>query len=191
MGTWIHESGHAIMTLLTGGRNHRISLFKSGGGLQIGATGSWLSRALVLLAGYPFASFVGFALLYAATHGLVMWAFIGCCVLVVMNVVFWVRNLYGFLWMLSLTALFAAVIYFGSEDITRYFVLTLGYIISISALKSAWTILKLSFKKPKEAGDATFLREVLKLPALLWGTLFFLQALYFAYVSAQTIFIHV
>lgn len=59
--TYIHEAGHSLMALLTGGRVIGFSVSPDGSGLATTAGGS---RALILPAGYLGAAFFGAALFY-------------------------------------------------------------------------------------------------------------------------------
>src|SRR5690242_11792047 len=50
--TFIHESGHAIMALLTGNRVLSLSVSPNGAGAVYSTSGNWLSTMLVSSAGY-------------------------------------------------------------------------------------------------------------------------------------------
>lgn len=183
INTFIHESGHAIMTLVTGGKNRSISLFKNGGGLAIGGTTSSFARFLVLLSGYTSSSASGFGIFYLLLHEhvrLVFFLFVG---LIVINVVFWIRNFFGLLWILSFLGVFFLLYKYVPETALFNVFLFFAFVINIESFKSAITILKLSFKKPNQAGDATYLQEVTRMPSGVWGMFFAVQAAYFVFLS--------
>lgn len=63
--TYVHEAGHGLMALLTGGHFIRFEIYASGAGQAITAGGS---RALILPAGYLGAALFGAALFYAVNR---------------------------------------------------------------------------------------------------------------------------
>ena len=185
INTFIHESGHAVMTLIMGGRNHSISLFHTGGGLAIGGTRSTFARFLVLIAGYVSASAASYGMIYALYHdqiNIIFWGFVG---LILVNLIFWVRNVFGFVWTLSFLGIFSVLYFYAPPFMMFYTLLFFAYVLSIESWKSAWTVLKLSAKQPKDAGDATFLRQVTHLPAVFWGIIFFAQSCFFVLCSLK------
>lgn len=183
INTFFHESGHALTTLLTGGRNKSISLFKNGSGLAVSGTPSSFSRFFVLLSGYTSASATGYGLYFALSCGyvsLVFW-FFSCLILI--NLIFWIRNWFGFAWLLSLLGVFSLLYFYAKPQIIETVLLFFAFVLIIESSKSAWAILKLSYKNPANAGDATYLRDLTKVPALFWGVLFFVQGCFFAGLS--------
>lgn len=63
--TYVHEAGHSLMAVLTGGEIIRFTVSADGSGLATTAGGS---RALILPAGYLGAAFFGSALFYAVNR---------------------------------------------------------------------------------------------------------------------------
>jgi hypothetical protein len=61
--TFVHESGHGLAALFSGGHFERLDVFANGSGLALTAGGS---RALILMGGYLGAALFGAALFYAA-----------------------------------------------------------------------------------------------------------------------------
>src|SRR6185436_16976054 len=95
--TWVHESSHALMTLLVGGRVTAVTIEPNTSGLTHGLVpASRIARGLVASAGYLGAALVG-CLLMAATRverraRSILYG-IGAFMLV--TVVVWMRNLFG------------------------------------------------------------------------------------------------
>src|SRR5262245_17548942 len=95
--TWVHECGHALMTLIVGGRVTSITIEPDTSGLtQSFAPAGRMARGLVASAGYLGAAAVG-CLLMAATR-VEKWAHsvlfgVGACML--LSLIFWMRNLFG------------------------------------------------------------------------------------------------
>lgn len=109
--TWVHECGHAVMTLLVGGRVSSIVIEHTASGVTRSLIPqSRLAQGLVASAGYLGASVVGCALLVAVrgrkgAHG-ILWM-IGAVMLV--TLIIWMRNLFGaavvLIWGVALIAL--------------------------------------------------------------------------------------
>ena len=59
--TYVHETGHGLAAIITGGRFHSFELYSNGGGQAI-TSGGW--RALILPAGYLGAALFGAVLFY-------------------------------------------------------------------------------------------------------------------------------
>ncbi|HTH03161.1 MAG TPA: M50 family metallopeptidase [Vicinamibacterales bacterium] len=109
--TWVHECGHAVMTLLVGGGVSSIVIEPNGAGLTKSLVPqSRIAQGLVASAGYLSASIVGCALMIAArgkkqAHA-ILWT-IGAFML--LTLIIWMRNLFGIvvvlIWSLALIAL--------------------------------------------------------------------------------------
>src|SRR4029079_2913734 len=96
--TWVHECGHAVMTLLVGGHVNAIVIERTGAGVSTSLIPqSRVAQGLVASAGYIGASIVGCALMIAArgrkgAHGILQ--IIG--VLMLITLIVWLRNPFGF-----------------------------------------------------------------------------------------------
>ena len=109
--TWVHECGHAVMVVLTGGSVSSITIQPDTSGLtQSLMPAGRITRGLVASSGYLGSSLVG-CLLVAATRvekraRPILWG-IGAFMLV--TLVFWIRNAFGALvvlgWAVTLLAL--------------------------------------------------------------------------------------
>src|SRR5688572_1867985 len=95
--TWVHECGHALATVLVGGRVQAITIAPDTSGLTLGLIpASTLARGLVASAGYLGAALFGCVLMAAArverwAHAILL-ATGGCLLL---SAAFWMRNLFG------------------------------------------------------------------------------------------------
>lgn len=188
--TLIHEIGHALMSLVTGGKVTKIELFASTEGTAWTNSPTWLGRVLTSIAGYPFASGMSFIFLYFIKQGdyTLMIGFL--LAFLVLGFIFWlrnirfliIRNLYGIFWLLTFSGLFGGLLYLDNPVLTQHVLLFLTAILFVQSIISAFVIMKLSFKKPKNAGDATNLaKSVIIIPTQVWGILFFAQSLVFGY----------
>lgn len=177
--TMYHENGHSTMALLMGGKIHRIDLFANTEGVATTSSRFWLARVLTSFAGYPFASFVAFLFFYFLLQEQYQVLFYGLAITAALNLLLWVRNLYGIIWLVSLIGLLAGLHYLGDEQIIEYSLLFIGSILLSESIAAAMGILVLSIKQPLDAGDASSLRKSTWVSARIWGLVFFLQSLWF------------
>ena len=180
--TMFHEDGHAVMSLLTFGRVYKIDLFYNTEGLATTGSRWWVGRTLTTLAGYPFASFMAFVFFYFFTQERYDLLFYGFAGIVVLNLVLWVRNFYGIIWLLSFAGIFGGLYYLGDAVYIEGFLKLMGAILFVESIASSFTIMKLSFIQPNDAGDATSMRKHTMISARVWGLLFFIQSLFFGYL---------
>ncbi|WP_170885549.1 M50 family metallopeptidase [Bacillus alkalicellulosilyticus] len=177
VNTLVHESGHALMALLTSGKVYSISLFANTEGLAETGTSSWIARFLVSYAGYTTSSLVAFGSFYLIHTDNSHFLFYGLVGLALLNLTLWVRNIYGILW---LSAFITLSFYFHYHQLSSWkegFTLLIACILLIHSVSSAFTIFTLSITRPKHAGDATNLAQQTFIPAVFWGLLFFGQSL--------------
>jgi len=95
--TWVHESSHALMTLLVGGRVTAVTIEPNTSGLTHGLVpASRIARGLVASAGYLGAALVG-CLLMAATRveRRARTILYGVGAFMLLTVVMWMRNVFG------------------------------------------------------------------------------------------------
>src|SRR5882762_8351060 len=96
--TWVHECGHALMTVLVGGRVASITIEPDTSGLTRSLVPAGrVARGLVASSGYLGAAAVGCLLMAAARvekWALVILLSLGAFML--LTLVFWMRNLFGF-----------------------------------------------------------------------------------------------
>ncbi len=183
--TLIHETGHAFMTLIFSGEVVAVELFYTGEGVAVTKSKSWFTKFFVSIAGYPFSSIVSFVfayLIYINKFDIILYAIISVAVL---NILFWVRNPYGLVWLIVLIATLFSFFYFNLNQAKYYAALCITAFIFIDAWVSAWHILYLSIKEPKKAGDAKNLQSFALLPAFFWGLFFWVQASYFMLLSVH------
>lgn len=178
LNTLIHEAGHAIMALLTGGRVSKIELFANTEGTAWSSNRYWFGRVLTSFAGYPAASLTAFFFLYFTRTGnypVILGILLG---VLLITAVFWIRNLYGIFWVLTFGAAFIGMLWLDNPMLSENVSLFLTAVLSVASITTAFEILILSFKRPMDAGDATNLwRSIVFIPPQIWGLFFFLQAL--------------
>lgn len=106
----------------------------------------------------------------------------------VLTLLLWIRNFYGFIWIISFGSLFLLLLVYSTDFYQEQIIYLITCIIFTESIKSACIIMYLSFKYPHDAGDATSLKEIIKvIPASIWGILFFVQSLYFGWQGIRLI----
>ncbi len=183
--TMVHESGHAFMSLLFSGEVVSVDILHTGEGVATTKSKSWFAKFFVSIAGYPFSSIISFVLaylIYTSHYNYVL--YIAICFSVI-NLIFWVRNPYGLVWLIVTNALLISIFYFQLNTTQYYAALFITAFIFTDAWISAWHILYLSIKEPKKAGDAKNLQSFALLPAFFWGFFFWVLATFFALLSVH------
>ncbi|HJV32134.1 MAG TPA: M50 family metallopeptidase [Bacillales bacterium] len=185
MNTVIHESGHALISLF-GGKVERISLFMNSEGVTYGSQSTRIGGIFTSMAGYIFSSFIAFFsfwLLRRERYSVLITILLG---FIFLNLIFWVRNLYGIFWLVSFAILFLFLLKKGSRKFVNHLLLLIASILLVDSIKTAFDILLLSFIQPNSAGDATILAQLTPfIPAQLCGMFFFIQALGFTLMGVK------
>ena len=166
--TWVHESGHALMTVLVGGRVTSITIEPDTSGLThslvpVGRA----ARGLVASSGYLGAAVVG-CLLMAATR-VEKWAHVillslGACML--LTLVLWMRNLFGILVVLAWGVALIALARQGIGNAPRFLLSLLAIQV---ALNSVYDI-RVLFLIGRRQSDAATMARLFLLPAWAWAT---------------------
>jgi hypothetical protein len=181
--TMLHESGHAIMALITNGKVERIDLFADTSGQALTKSKNNFFTFLVVIAGYPLASIATLGLIILLSREQYLFIIYFSIILMLLNLIFWVRNWYGIIWLIINMGGLSALIYFNQLILIEYVSLIICATALSEAVYSAWVVFYLSFKMPKSSGDAHLLSQITILPAFIWGLLFLTQAIYFAWLS--------
>ncbi|MBM7692842.1 hypothetical protein JOC77_002273 [Peribacillus deserti] len=176
--TLIHEVGHALCSLLFDGKVRSISLYSNTEGLIMTGSRSWIGKVMTSFAGYPFSSAFALLCFTLISDGHAAWVIYGIGSTALVALLLWVRNVYGIFWCLSFIAILMLIITKGSETWINHGGMLLSGILLTQSIQSAFMILYISFKTPREAGDAANLARYTMIPAQIWGILFFAFALF-------------
>jgi hypothetical protein len=170
--TWVHECGHAVMTLLVGGHVSSIVIERNASGVTSSLIPqSRVAQGLVASAGYLGASIVGCALMIAArrkrpAHG-ILWT-IGAFMLV--TLIIWLRNLFGIavalIWSVALIALSRN----ASGGVSSF---VLSFLAVQVALNSVFDI-RVLFLLHDAHSDADTMARLFLLPSWTWASLWML-----------------
>ena len=189
VNTLIHEVGHQLASILTFGKAHKIQLFANTEGVAYSSHRFWIGKVVTALAGYVFSSFTAatfFVFIYKGRFDIIIYILVA---ILLISMILWIRNWYGFFWILTFSAGFVWLLWKAEGPIIEYVVLFLVSILFVESITSAFEIMSLSFKRPTQAGDATSLAQLTYLiPAQIWGIVFFAQSLYFGWLALKNFF---
>lgn len=172
INTLIHESGHALMAVLSSAKIHKIELFSDTSGTAITQSDNRFSKILISLAGYPTSALISVLFFYFISIEKYIFIFFILGFFSIVNLVFFVRNLYGVVWLIFFIALIGAILYFENPTVNYIAALFFSGIILNDSLISSMILIPMSIKTPKKTGDASNLRDAALLPAFFWSLLF-------------------
>ncbi|MCR4857350.1 MAG: M50 family metallopeptidase [Bacteroidales bacterium] len=181
INTALHEFGHALMALVTGGSVDKIELFRDTSGTTTTKSSSRFSAILVSLAGYPFAASVAWLSFYLIRQGAEQGLVIGLSILFVVMLLFWIRNWYGALWVVLFCVGNGLLLYYGEPDWLHYVALFYAVMILVESVTSTITIIVLAIRDGDKAGDATNLAKTTHVPAFFWALLFLAYTVWVCY----------
>jgi len=179
--TLFHESGHAIMALLTGGGVMNIKLSADASGAAQTKSKYWMGKVLTSIAGYPVSSVSAWLFFYLIQQHSVIYIFYIIFSLLLINLVLWVRNTFGIVWILVMGILTFITYFYGSEQLKHYFAVFCASILLFQSIYTSLTLLIIAFKNPSKAGDAKNLQAFTYIPTLLWALLLFSFAIFVAF----------
>ncbi len=173
--TWVHECGHALMTVLVGGRVMSITIEPDASGLTKSlAPAGRVARGLVASSGYLGAAVVG-SLLMAATR-VEKWAHVillGLGTFMLVTLVLWMRNLFGFGVVLAWGVALVALARGRMANALRFLLSLLAVQV---ALNSVYDIRVLFLIDGRQTDAATMARLFL-LPSWVWATAWMLMSI--------------
>jgi hypothetical protein len=163
--TMMHEAGHLLAGVLVGTKINKINLFSDTSGETYIAGAGKFKTVLIALAGYPFSSAFAFCSFWAVKQGYHT-IFVGTlCVVTLFFLLFYIRNKYGIFWAITFIAANAYLLFMQKTKIIYILAGVYADILFLSAFFSCLTLVYLSFKSSKKAGDATLIQKAVHLPA--------------------------
>lgn len=181
LNTLIHESGHAIMSLLTGGGVLNIKLSADTSGAAQTKSKYWIGKFLTSIAGYPVSSAMAWLFFWLINQHMVNYVFYFIVSLVFINLILWVRNTFGMIWLVVMGSIYILIYLYTSLTIQYYFAVFCAGIVLFQSVYSSFTLLVISLKQPNKAGDAKNLKDFTFIPAIIWALAFCTFALFTAY----------
>ncbi len=169
VNTMLHESGHAIASILSSGEVIHIHLDSDTSGSALTRSGSRLKAVFVSFAGYPFAAAFSGLLIALSVNNQYKWVFFMLLSIALLNLALFVRNTYGIVWLFTFSALIVFIFWLGNNVVSYIFSLAISLISLSETVFSTLIILYLGFSKPRKAGDTTNLAKYSGIPAAIWA----------------------
>jgi hypothetical protein len=167
----MHETGHALAALVTGGSVFRVEVNALQGGMTYTAGGN---RLIILSAGYLGSSLIGALVLWAASHR-TMSKYVAEIfgMLIVVETAFWVRDLFTCIFA-SAMGIFCMILGWKLRGVfERLFMQLVG---AVSCLYAVFDIFDDVVRRIFIGGTVTFgksdaqaLAEITFIPSLVWG----------------------
>lgn len=170
--TLIHEIGHAVAGIITFGKVNYMTLSMDAAGGASVSSRNWLTSILVTLAGYPFASGISFLMIVMIHNEQYVYILYSMIVLCVFCLILWIRNLFGFIWLMTAGVLTAAVLLYGDAAIITAYATTLVAVVFVDSFVSTLVLMEVVFKDRQNGGDAHNLRNKTGITEYFWALLF-------------------
>lgn len=181
--TLVHEIGHVLTAIITRSRVHHITLSPDTSG-QAATSSRKFAGIIISFAGYPFASGVGLALIWFVHQEQYTYILYGVIGVIVISLIFWIRNLFGILWLLVAGVITLGVLLYTDPLVIEVYTKAIVAVIFVESFSSTITLLVIVFKDRKNAGDARSLARETAIPEIVWSLVFIAIAcipIYFAY----------
>jgi hypothetical protein len=190
--TWVHECCHALTATLLGGDSIKITLATDGSGLtHYQIPKSKLRHATIASAGYLGASLIGCLLFYLAIQTerpTVFWNVHHLALflsgLMILSLVFWIRNFFGAFSVLLLAGALASLNYSPMNQYAHEVLLFLAIQTSLNSLFDIRTLFSLGSSSAKMS-DAHTLQKLFWLPHWVWAMLWLSVSITMIYVTIQ------
>lgn len=180
--TLMHETGHAICAFFFNGEVNKIELNSNLGGKTIYKSKSNIVAFIVLFMGYPFSTWLGTLFLFLNYFQLFNWVLYIVFSIMTINLVFWVRNSFGLIWLIINLILFGiAYRYFNPFQIAL-FSFSISGIMIIESFYATIRLLIDSLKGKNNGGDDSQLKQLTGIPSAFWAFLFFASSLFSFYL---------
>ncbi|MDD4575537.1 MAG: M50 family metallopeptidase [Bacteroidales bacterium] len=172
VNTMLHEFSHALVAFLFSGKIQSVKLFSNTEGEITISGNNKIVQFLTALAGYPLSALSGMGILFLVMNDyqdVALWiltAFASVLLLL------FVRNLYGVIWLIVFMGINLSALLFEIYPLMSLLGLIYTFIIITEAAHSVFSLLVLSIRNPKMAGDATVLSKLTFLPAVFWALCF-------------------
>jgi hypothetical protein len=188
VNTMIHESGHALMTLLVSGEVIEVNLFADTSGNIVTKAKNKVLQVLIAISGYPASAICGFIFLMLYSKGYFLHILFVLVCITLLLMVLSIRNAYGLFWAGTFTLVNLLLIYFNNSEWIFIAATFFSLIILVDSVFSSFILLVISIKTPKKAGDAGNLEKFTKIPAVVWSILLLAFSGYMAYLSISHYF---
>lgn len=174
LGTWVHEMGHGVFAILAGGSFNRLVIYQNLGGTAYSSGVGSFGRAFVAAGGLLGPALAGgLIIVLGSRQSTARWVLAGLSILLALSLVFFVRNVFGWVALGIIAAALGPLAFYGPE-LLRIFV---AQLIGIQFCLASWGTLDYMFTKEFRRNgqvinsDTQEIAEVLLLPYWFWGGL--------------------
>ena len=172
--TWVHETGHASMSVLVGGHVTSITIQPDTSGLTRSLLPAGrVARGLVASSGYLGAAVVG-CLLMASTR-VEKWAHVilrTLAAFMLLTLVLWMRNLFGVVVVLAWSVALITLAQKGAASAVRFFLSLLAIQVALNAVYD----IRVLFLIDHSQSDAATMARLFLLPSWVWATTWMLMS---------------
>ena len=176
LGTWFHEMGHGLMSVILGGRFESLRIESNGSGLALTAgpylVGDSLGKALVAMAGPIGPTIFGsIFIITSKTEKYAKWTLGALTLLLLISGVYWVRSWFGIPVVLFFGLLTGFIAYKGSSNLIKYYLIFLGVQACLSVYLSIDYLLTPLVKTASgdQLSDTNAISTYLFMPYWFWG----------------------
>ncbi|HOY32726.1 MAG TPA: M50 family metallopeptidase [Bacteroidales bacterium] len=188
INTLIHESGHALMALISNGEVYEVELFGDRSGAAIVKTKGKFSMLLVALSGYVIGSAFACLMFFLISIGKYDLVIYSVAIVALLNLTFLVRNTYGIFWIITFIVVLLLARFYLNDFFQFVFTAWISAVMLFEAFYSSFELVIMASRKPKTAGDAAALAKITGIPAMVWALFFVLQSGFFVYLSIRLFF---
>jgi hypothetical protein len=160
------------------GKSNKIKLYKNGSGETTSMVDSKIKKVMIVYIGYTGTLILAMGLFYLLSYNKFDWVIYFFISLMVISILLWIRNFFGFIWALSFVALLALPLYFRNELAIMHLSIFLSSLILIQAIIIAFHVIGQSFKTGGKPGA---LAKIARVPAIICGIALLGQSLFAAY----------
>lgn len=186
LNTVLHETGHAIGAIITSGEVVKIEINNDTSGLAQTKSRSRFSAFFTTIIGYPFAALLSSVFLVMTMNGYHMMVAFILLSLMLIDLVLFVRNVFGIIWLVLFSVLIIVALSYGGSPMLKVLMLFACMISFTETISSTLYVTALGFSHPRKAGDMYNLEKSTGIPAGFWAfvNLFITGAiLYYAAVN--------
>lgn len=190
--TWLHESSHGVMMLVTGAGVRKLEIFRDTSGLAVPRWGvARGAQVAISSAGYMGTALLGAALLVLGTSPKRARLSLGIlALLMIASSLFWVSNGFGIAAVASFGALIAVMAVFGGDN-TCAFVLNL---VAAQSCINAVLDIRVLFAanlyvngRPHQQSDAHAVSSLIGGPFWLWAAIWMLWSFALCFVALRRV----
>lgn len=181
LDTMIHESGHALTTLLLQGDVMEIELYGDHSGVTRSAVSQPWAIIPIALSGYMMASLFAWLLFALYARGKHKAGLILMASLAAVSLLLFVRNEFGVFWLIGfLIFTLLAIVLGGNHVLGKWVFLIVAFLTLEESVFGPLSLVYYALSSPEGAGDAAILSRETPLPAIIWALWFTLFSLWCA-----------